>query len=658
MLPLTAALGVVLAARAYDGDHSFVSVLLAIVGISALIAIHELGHFLACRLTGTRVETFAIGFGPRLIGWETPKGGKRRLTFGRRQFDATTGAMDVRFSAIPLGGYVKMAGEIGGDGSATSGVGGAPREPLPDEFPAKSVSQRIFIASAGVIMNMFAAVACYAAAYGVGVPESPPVLGDVAPGGPAWQAGLRAGDRVVAYDGKAVRTFGDVRTEVILTPRDRTVEVEVERGGKRVLSTLTPAYDEKEGMQQARVLPSARLTVVGEGGKKLVVGPTDAATVDARPVVGGAQADGAVRDAFEAGRRRVRVERGGEAVELDLATAWGTPSKAAPRRLGVAAYVPLVARAVRPGSPATAAGLAVGDEVVAADGAPVWRRGDLAARATLSTLAVRREGREVTLTVAAADAAAVAALLDAVAFETEPPAEGVRVLTSSFDFVGGSPAAAGGVRDGDRLLELDGKPVKTWKDVLAAGLAFTEKPVALLLQTGTEAPRTVSVVPAAPRDPASGEARYVASIVREPVPVDGPLDVIALGARRAWGDVTMTFRSIARFFGNDISFSQNVSGPLSIAQMSSGAASLGMAAFLSFLAFISVNLAVLNVLPVPVLDGGTIVLLLVEKLRGGRRLSDRTVGNLQLVGMALLLLLMVFALRNDVKNVFGVGERP
>src|SRR5207237_639079 len=87
----------------------------AFLGIGFLIFIHELGHFLACRLTGTRVETFSIGFGPRLFGWERV-GTVRRFTVGRRTTLPTEG-VDVRIAAIPLGGYVKMAGELGGDGS-------------------------------------------------------------------------------------------------------------------------------------------------------------------------------------------------------------------------------------------------------------------------------------------------------------------------------------------------------------------------------------------------------------------------------------------------------------------------------------------------------------------------------------------------------------
>src|SRR5687767_1959091 len=104
MLSLGAALSFCLAASA-------AGYVWAILGIGFLIFIHEYGHYTACRLTGTRVETFSIGFGPRLFGWERPRGGKRVFTVGKRRLSADDRAMDFRVSVVPLGGYVKMAGE-------------------------------------------------------------------------------------------------------------------------------------------------------------------------------------------------------------------------------------------------------------------------------------------------------------------------------------------------------------------------------------------------------------------------------------------------------------------------------------------------------------------------------------------------------------------
>ena len=83
------------------------SIAVAILGVGFLIFVHELGHFLACRLTKTRVETFSIGFGPRLFGWEQLPGQPRRFTVGRRRLDPTEHAMDFRVALVPLGGYVE-----------------------------------------------------------------------------------------------------------------------------------------------------------------------------------------------------------------------------------------------------------------------------------------------------------------------------------------------------------------------------------------------------------------------------------------------------------------------------------------------------------------------------------------------------------------------
>ena len=124
------------------------SILLAALGISFLIFIHELGHFLAARAFGVRVETFSIGFGPRLFGW-------------RR------GQTDYRLSLVPLGGYVKMAGEYGDlrDGTVLAA----------DDLSAKPPWQRAIIFAGGVIVNVLFAFVAFPVAFALGVPFTAPV---------------------------------------------------------------------------------------------------------------------------------------------------------------------------------------------------------------------------------------------------------------------------------------------------------------------------------------------------------------------------------------------------------------------------------------------------------------------------------------------------
>jgi regulator of sigma E protease len=193
--------------------------------------------------------------------------------------------------------------------------------------------------------------------------------------------------------------------------------------------------------------------------------------------------------------------------------------------------------------------------------------------------------------------------------------------------------------------------VKTWDDVLAAGKSLDAKPVALVVRGDDGVERTLSVVPRRPLDPANVDV-LVETLVEEENRADGFADAVGRGVRRTWSEVRNVFRTIARFFSGDISFSKNVQGPLSITKFSSGAVDAGLGAFLALLAYISVNLAVLNILPVPILDGGTLLILGIEAITR-RKVPEAWIARFQLIGFGLLLLLMFFALRNDMKNLFG-----
>lgn len=669
MLALKVVAGAALALNLTGGTHSVVSIVGAILGIAVLIALHEWGHYMACRLTGTRVETFSVGFGRRLFGWERVGDGPRRFTVGPRRIAAEDGGFDWRISLIPLGGYVKMAGEIGGDGTATSGLG-AVRPPRADEYPSKSVPQRAFIAVAGVVMNALTAVAFFAVAYGVGYEDAPAAVGDVVPGGAAWKAGVRPGDRLRTYDGVRLRTYFDLREEVLLAPSGREAVLEVERDGAILPLKVTPTATGRGGLQAIGVLPPSTLSLTDGAGGSLAIGPFEAARVDGRPARGGLAVEALLGDAREAGRSAARVETERGALTFVLRAPPSGAEAAGPAigpyRLGITAYQSLRVAALRPGG-AAAALLRVGDEVVAADGEPVARRGALRHRARLARLEVRRGAPAEIVSIPLPAPLAGAEEVDAffadvffgdAAFGDAGGGAGkaggpLRVEPSGALFADGvGPAGAAGLRPGDILHAVAGKKVSALADVIALGPTLTAAPVALEVETPGEGRRTLTVLPGRASPSAlPGKAELVPA--KETVPVDGVLDAAALGAKRTWSTVRNVFRTIARFISGDISFGDNVSGPLTIAQFSSSAASLGLSVYLAFLAFISVNLAVLNILPIPVLDGGTLMFLGYEAVRG-RKPSDVAVGRLQTVGFLLLMLLMVFALRNDVKNLFGL----
>ena len=615
--------------------------------------IHETGHFLACKITKTRVETFSIGFGKRLFGWESLRG-VRTFTVGDRRSLPTEGT-DVRVAMIPLGGYVKMAGEIGGDGTATSGADAAPRAPLPDEYPAKSFGARTLIISAGVIMNAITAFVFFWIAYGTGIDEPPPVLGQVSHGGAGWKAGFLPGDRIETIDGRKVRTFMDIAAGVALVAKDSEAEVGIERDGAHQTLRLRPDYDETRGLQQAQLAPIVTATIDDGVSEKLVVGPRERVIVSGRAVRGGSEFQAAVLDALSIGRESIEVtlpERKGSSPRIiSLARGRKAAAKPGPFKLGIDFVDRRRVEAVRPGG---GAGLQAGDVVMRVDGADFSQPADLSFRSTIKELEILRDGKPAKLQPNIDGFAAVNAFLNDVAFASKHAPGAVSMYPRGGDFPDGkSPVADAGVLPGDVLLEVNGKAVASPDDVVAIVASFDGSPVTLKVRTGDAAPREFSVVPRSVADTKEREAFLSGIYPKERVEVNGWGGAAVAALDRTKTEIVNIFRLIGRFFGGGVSFQKNISGPLTIANLASSSAAGGLGVFLSFLAFISVNLCVLNFLPIPVLDGGQMLFLLIEKARGGRPLSVNTIAKFQLVGFLLLMLLMVFAFKNDITNVFG-----
>lgn len=624
----------------------------AILGISFLIAIHEYGHFKACRLTGTRVETFSIGFGPRLFGWESLPGEPRRFTLGKRRLDPVEHAMDVRVALVPLGGYVKMAGE--NPGEERTGAG--------DEYASKPIRHRLFIVSAGVIMNALTAFVFYAVCHGGGLRKDAPIVGNVQPGSAAWQAGLEAGDRVLSIDGRHLDSFLDLRLEAAFLATHQDREVVVERAGQRVTLPARSRYDEKMGVGQLGVRGAMSL-VAGTGAGALALDGTEAVRVDGREVRGGLAAAQEVMGAFLRGKESVEVlrVRDGQGATLRLGSAPAGAAEALPLRLGLVGAGPATVAAAR----GPAAGLKAGDRIVAVRGAgtvvEVADRRSLdrleARLAAVEAVEVERGGERVAVPVAGvADVAAVARLADDIVLAAggplvvaPSPAGSLSEMVEGSGIVVRQAASPceGLVPPGSRLLEVGSRVVSGFEDVRTA-LATARPGETLPLRIeapGEAASRVVMVTPERPA--LVGAVALALAPVKESIGGTGVLDAVAYGGQRLGREVINVFRTIGGFFSGQIAFSKNVAGPITLVNASSKASQEGFLDLLWFLAYVSVMLAVLNILPVPVLDGGHVVLLLAEKLRG-KPLSDTTIGRLQLGGLLLMLTLMFFALKNDV----------
>ncbi|QQR40512.1 RIP metalloprotease RseP [Devosia rhizoryzae] len=191
--------------------------------LTVIVFVHEMGHYLVARWNGVAIQTFSIGFGRELVGWNDRHGTRWRI------------------SAIPLGGYVRFLGDMN-EASVPDPEASARIDPAlaPHLFVNKSVWQRIAVVAAGPIANVILTfLILYALLLGYGRYSIPPVIGEVLPESVAATAGIESGDRILAVDGYAVRGFEDFQRYVATSP-ERQVAVELERDGASQTLTLVP----------------------------------------------------------------------------------------------------------------------------------------------------------------------------------------------------------------------------------------------------------------------------------------------------------------------------------------------------------------------------------------------------------------------------------
>ena len=205
-------------------------VILAVIFVLGVaINIHEFGHFIVAKLFGMRVEAYSFfGLGPRIWGFKV-------------------GHTDYRISAIPLGAYVKLYGD---EATAPLEGGDSSSEKVPESelYELRPRWQKFLVMLGGPFMNIMLALAIpFIGALMYGVPSMPaPVIGVVRPGGVAEAAGVKVGDRIVAFDGIENPTWGNIRDDAMISP-DKEIAVTVDRGGQRIPLTIKPRREEIAG---------------------------------------------------------------------------------------------------------------------------------------------------------------------------------------------------------------------------------------------------------------------------------------------------------------------------------------------------------------------------------------------------------------------------
>ena len=476
------------------------NIVVALLVLSVIIVIHELGHFLVAKFFKIKVETFSVGFGPRIVGF-------------RR------GDTDYRVSAFLLGGYVKMAGE-----TPTDTITGEAYE-----FLSKPKWQRFLVAAAGPAMNVFLAIGLVMGLYiyGTDMPEfviGQAVVGIVEAGSPADKAGLKPGDQIVAIDGKEHPDWQAVQNDVMTSP-GRQVNVTINRAGKPMDVTITP-------------------------------------------------------------ERRGREEAG---------------------YIGALPVIRTVVRAVQPSSPAAAAGVKPGDEIIRVNGMDLRNSGKTIQQAIQETT-----DKTFPITVLRGENPAPVAL---------PPSLW------------------------DRLRGLIGKE-KTAADVASFPIAGANYP-------STDQRKEVELVVT----PIMRDGRKMIGI-DVPFPTVhiklGPIAAFEKSLQTNKENAALIFQVIGRLIKREASLRQ-LDGPVGIVAVSGQAYEQGFATLLMFMAVISLNLGILNILPIPILDGGVILLLVIESLMG-RDLSLRMKERIVQASFVFLLMLTVIVLYNDVVKLLPPSQ--
>ena len=198
------------------------TVLAFVLAIGPLIFFHELGHYLAGRWFGIHADAFSIGFGREIAGWTDRRGTRWKIGW------------------LPLGGYVRFAGDLNPASQPTAEWLSLPAEERARTFQAKPMWQRFIVVAAGPLTNFLLAILIFAAFFwAFGEPRTPPVATMVLPGSAAESAGIRPGDRITRIDGEGIGRFEDIARIVSIHP-DEPLRVAVVRGGATLVLRVTP----------------------------------------------------------------------------------------------------------------------------------------------------------------------------------------------------------------------------------------------------------------------------------------------------------------------------------------------------------------------------------------------------------------------------------
>ncbi|MCP5021537.1 MAG: RIP metalloprotease RseP [bacterium] len=594
------------------------------LGIGMVIFVHEMGHFLAARFCKVKVEVFSLGFGPKLIGF-TRKGTLYQLAL------------------VPFGGYVRMKGEYGPEDG---------KEPDPDSLPAKSVPQRFLIYSGGVIMNVVFALLCFPIVYHFGVPAIAPVVGRTTPGSPAWEARIPSGTRILEVGDRPVHDFMSIPGEVAIHGSE-PVHFRMQYPGETQIRdvALSPVKDETNGFYRVGIAPmgDANWAVsIAPGGPAEQAGLRDGDQVlrilGALP---GQTPEQALTAHFAEGSPMElqvfrKVPEGEEEIieTVRIEPRWNV-GEAGRTVFGIEPPSHLV-HAVRQSKATQTLGIQAGDRIIESAGKRILRSTDflLALRAAPNTnlrVQVLRDGELLTLNLPGFHRSMAASLVADLAMQQDLDSTTILVRPKS-------AAHEAGLRTGDAIQALWGRGVQSWQEIQDLAASASSQGKALQFDVlRDETPMTFSATAALSNSLGYGFGFQSGTYLFQ---TTGMAKAVAMGADSSLRMLREAGMTLRQMFRQEIS-PKNLGGIVTISKVSYQASSMGWTKLLFFLCMLSVNLAFLNVLPIPLLDGGHLFFLMVEGIKG-TPVSEKIMGYSQLVGLVLILSLMVYVTYQDI----------
>jgi regulator of sigma E protease len=671
---------------------AFGNVLLVLLGFGAVILVHEFGHFIVAKLSDIKVEAFSIFMPPTLLGVQRIENGIRiRILpdiFPKEGDESGEGALSVtlngkgraseteyRMGLIPFGGFVKMLGQ--------EDTGPVKSSDDPRSFANKPTSTRAAVLAAGVICNVISAVIIFMIVFLIGINLPPAVVGGVKPDSPAARAGIKAGDEVIEVAGKSEDLdFSNIGISAALSGKNEKVSLKVRHEDGSVEDFALVAEEMQTATGKMRLfgieIPTS-LTVgrLAEDDANDLYSRTGLLAGDQIKSANGKDVYnhwglvGLIRNTYKPSIKlsaeRTEGPEKGEQIESEIALDWlfassyGIESESElyhiysmVPRLRIPAVFDKLASSVdgitlRAGDVI----LAIGDVenptyIEMRSIVKEYKDKELPVKVLRSSATGAEEVLTVTVTPKKRSGSDRVEIGIPLALDTEHP-----VVAKTIDAEGGPEKLD--IPRGAAITAVDGTPVSTFYDIVREIRRYSGERITIDWRVNEEIAGNVAL-----HVGTNGEGITVTSDFAEIIPfedlkriykADGPIDAVVMGYRKTVMFVAQTYVTLRRLIGGLVS-PKNLMGPVGIISLSYRiVADEPLIFYVYFLGLISAVIAVFNFLPLPPLDGGLVVLLLVEKIKGSA-ISERVQGIIAYVGWALIGTLILYVTFNDIVRSF------